>query len=269
MQDKKNDGLLLFIYDIGEMFFFIMCALLLIMVFFFRQVTVDGHSMENTLQDKDRLIVWSCNYAPKQGDIITISHGAFLDEQLIKRVIATEGQRIKIDYDKNEVSVDGKILEVPVGTGVLSMPVFKTLPNADITCLDYSEKMMESAQKRAKDMQIKNISFMQGDVGSLPFEDEAFDAVVSLNGFHAFPDKKAAFSETFRVLKKGGIFCGCFYVKEANRHTDKMIRRFYIKSGFFTPPFETVESLRERLERMYGSVSVSNVQSIAYFRCVK
>ena len=164
---------------------------------------------------------------------------------------------------------DGKILEVPVGTGVLSMPVFKTLPNADITCLDYSEKMMESAQKRAKDMQIKNISFMQGDVGSLPFEDEAFDAVVSLNGFHAFPDKKAAFSETFRVLKKGGIFCGCFYVKEANRHTDKMIRRFYIKSGFFTPPFETVESLRERLERMYGSVSVSNVQSIAYFRCVK
>ncbi len=111
MQDKKNDGLLLFIYDIGEMFFFIMCALLLIMVFFFRQVTVDGHSMENTLQDKDRLIVWSCNYAPKQGDIITISHGAFLDEQLIKRIIATEGQRIKIDYDKNEVSVDGKILE--------------------------------------------------------------------------------------------------------------------------------------------------------------
>ncbi len=164
---------------------------------------------------------------------------------------------------------DGKILEVPVGTGVLSMPVFKTLPNADITCLDYSEKMMESARKRAKDMQIKNISFMQGDVGSLPFEDEAFDAVVSLNGFHAFPDKKAAFSETFRVLKKGGFFCGCFYVKEANRHTDKMIRRFYIKSGFFTPPFETVESLRERLESMYGSVSVSNVQSIAYFRCVK
>lgn len=164
---------------------------------------------------------------------------------------------------------DGKILEVPVGTGVLSMPVFKTLPNADITCLDYSEKMMESAQKRADDMQIKNISFMQGDVGSLPFEGEAFDAVVSLNGFHAFPDKKAAFSETFRVLKKGGIFCGCFYVKEANLHTDKMIRRFYIKSGFFTPPFETVESLRERLENMYGRVSVSNVQSIAYFRCVK
>ena len=36
----------------------------------------------------------------------------------------------------------GKLLEVPVGTGVLTMPVYKTLPNADITCLDYSADMM-------------------------------------------------------------------------------------------------------------------------------
>ena len=60
------------------------------------------------------------------------------------------------------------------------------MPRADITCLDYSEKMMLSAQDRAKAMGIGNISFRQGDVGALPFEDESFDAVVSLNGFHAF-----------------------------------------------------------------------------------
>jgi len=164
---------------------------------------------------------------------------------------------------------NGKLLEVPVGTGVLSMPVFKTLPNADITCLDYSEKMMESAQSRANEMQIKNITFLQGDVGQLPFENEYFDAVVSLNGFHAFPDKEAAFSETCRVLKKGGIFCGCFYVEKANVHTDKIIKSIYVKKGFFTPPFETVDSLRERLGNMYSGVTVGNVKSIAYFRCVK
>ena len=43
----------------------------------------------------------------------------------------------------------GKLLEVPVGTGVLTMPVFKTLPHADITCLDYSPDMMATAQRRA------------------------------------------------------------------------------------------------------------------------
>lgn len=163
----------------------------------------------------------------------------------------------------------GKLLEVPVGTGVLSMPVWKTLPNADITCLDYSEKMMASAIKRAKEKGIMNITFQQGDVGKLPYDDETFDAVVSLNGFHAFPDKEAAYSETFRVLKSGGIFCGCFYVEGSNIHTDKWIRGFYVKNGFFTPPFETVKSLKSRLKGMYKEVTVSNVQGMANFQCVK
>ncbi len=163
----------------------------------------------------------------------------------------------------------GKLLEVPVGTGVLSMPVWKTLPSADITCLDYSEKMMSSAIKRAKEMKIDNIAFKQGDVGKLPYEDETFDAVVSLNGFHAFPDKEAAYSETFRVLKPGGFFCGCFYVKGSNLRTDKWINGFYVKKGFFTPPFETVKSLESRLEGMYKKVEVSNVQSMANFQCIK
>lgn len=163
----------------------------------------------------------------------------------------------------------GKLLEVPVGTGVLSMPVWATLPGANITCLDYSEKMMEAAQNRARNTGIKNVKFLQGDVGALPFEDESFDIVISLNGFHAFPDKEAAYRETFRILKKGGIFTGCFYVEGSCAKTDKMIRRFYIKSGFFTPPFETVESLQTRLSGMYSEAKVQNVQAIATFRCVK
>ena len=128
---------------------------------------------------------------------------------------------------------------------------------------------MESAKKRADEMSVSNIKFVQGDVGNLQFADEHFDVVTSLNGFHAFPDKDAAYKETYRVLKKGGTFCGCFYVKGSNTHTDKMIKRFYIKSGFFTEPFETVESLRKRLEGMYNKVEVSNVQSIGVFNCMK
>ena len=163
----------------------------------------------------------------------------------------------------------GSLLEVPVGTGVLSMPVWKSLPEARIVCLDYSEKMMETARKRAEEMDIRNITFVQGDVGALPYEDESFDAVVSLNGFHAFPDKEAAYRETYRVLKKGGTFCGCFYVEGSNLKTDRLIRAFYIRTGFFTRPFETLESLKKRLSGMYSLVQVSHVQSIAVFQCIK
>ena len=163
----------------------------------------------------------------------------------------------------------GKLLEVPVGTGVLTMPVYNDLPGAEITCLDYSEDMMAAAKRRAAGAGLKNVSFVQGDVGALPFADESFDVVLSLNGFHAFPDKEAAYRETFRVLEPGGIFCGCFYIKGGNRRTDWFIRHLYQPKGFFTPPYETQDSLRRRLEAMYAETEVSTVEGIGCFRCRK
>lgn len=163
----------------------------------------------------------------------------------------------------------GSVLEAPVGTGVLSMPFWKTLPEAEITCLDLSENMLSMARERAQRMQIDNIHFVQGDVTALPFGDECFDAVVSLNGFHVFSEKDAAFADIFRVLKPGGIFCGCFYCEGRSAQTDKMIHRYYVRTGLFIPPFETPESLRRRLEAMYTQVEVSNVKSIVCFRCIK
>ena len=159
----------------------------------------------------------------------------------------------------------GKLLEVPVGTGVLTMPVYKELPDADITCLDYSADMMQAAKQKADFAGIKNVTFLQGDVGALPFEDESFDIVLSLNGFHAFPDKDAAYRETYRVLKKGGTFCGCFYIRGGCKRTDWFVRKLYVPKGFFTPPFETEDSLRRRLQGMYEDVSVTTVEGIGCF----
>ena len=163
----------------------------------------------------------------------------------------------------------GKLLEVPVGTGVLTMPVYKDLPEAEITCLDYSADMMGAAKKRAEAAGINHITFVQGDVGALPFEDESFDIVLSLNGFHAFPDKEAAWRETYRVLKKGGTVCGCFYIQGGCKRTDRFIKKLYVPKGFFTPPFETEDSLRQRLTGMYEEVCVSSVEGMGCFRCRK
>ena len=149
----------------------------------------------------------------------------------------------------------GRLLDVPVGTGILTMPVYQTLPEADITCLDYSADMMGQAQEKANRLHLKNVTFRQGDVGALPHEDGTFDVVLSLNGFHAFPNKEAAYQEVFRVLE--------------HKRTDWFIRHAYEKAGFFTPPYETVSSLKVQLERMYADVNMGSMKSIVWFCCRK
>ena len=194
--------------------------------------------------------------------------------KVICRVVWNMDREKNLDYLERALSgvpegFAGRLLEVPVGTGVLTMPVYRELPRADVTCLDYSEAMMASAQARAQAAGLQNVRFMQGDVGKLPFEDGMFDIVLSLNGFHAFPDKEAAYRETFRVLKPGGVFCGCFYIKGGCARTDWFIRHLYEKKGFFTPPYETEDSLGARLKGMYSEVNVSRVEGMGCFRCVK
>lgn len=163
----------------------------------------------------------------------------------------------------------GRLLEVPVGTGVLSLPVYRDLVSAEVFCLDYSDKMLEAAKARAEQMNLRGIKFLQGDVGALPFADNFFDLVLSINGFHVFPDKNSAWSETRRVLKSGGTFCGCMYVKGENRRTDLFVEKFCEPRGLFSPPYETLSSLERFLSNRYSRAEVSHVESFAGFVCVK
>ena len=161
----------------------------------------------------------------------------------------------------------GKLLEIPVGTGVLSMPIYKNFPDAEIICADYSTAMLKAAEICAKKNNLPNVRFIQSDVGKLEFEDNYFDLVLSIDGLHAFPDKSAAYNEIYRVIKSNGIFCGCMYVKGENRRTDIFVENFCNRVGVFTPPHETLKSLESRLKSFYKRVEISNVKSFAGFIC--
>lgn len=163
----------------------------------------------------------------------------------------------------------GRLLEVPVGTGVLSLPEYQKIPKASITCLDYSEVMLSAARERAEQLGMPNVSFCQGDVGHLPFADKSFDLVLSVNGFHVFPNKSRAYIETWRMLGQGGIFCGCMYVRGENLITDLFARHFCQRRGLFCPPYETAESLKRRLQGLYEQVELSLLGSFAGFVCRK
>ena len=88
-------------------------AVVLLFTFVIRLIGVDGHSMVPTLQDRDRLLVLnSLLYDDYQyGDIVVLRKNTFLDDPIVKRVIATEGQTVDIDFSTGTVWVDGEQLE--------------------------------------------------------------------------------------------------------------------------------------------------------------
>lgn len=159
----------------------------------------------------------------------------------------------------------GDLLDVPVGTAVFTEQKWRELNRAHIVCLDYSEEMLARARRRLRDL--KHITFVQGDVGALPFSDQSFDIVVSMNGFHAFPDKTKAYEETRRVLKPGGFMIGCCYIRGESRITDSLVNFVLAKKGWFTPPFDTAKGLEKRLGDLYSAVVFKREGSMAYFKC--
>lgn len=114
----KKSSVTATVYDwLGSLFMALICVLI-VMTFFFRIIDVDGPSMESTLINTDKVVITDLFYTPHQGDIVVISHGAQYNKALIKRVIATEGQNLQIDFANNKVYVDGELLDEDYIQGV-------------------------------------------------------------------------------------------------------------------------------------------------------
>lgn len=88
-----------------------MAVFVMVFTFVARIIVVSGPSMESTLWGGDLILVWGLGYTPKQGDIVVLTQENYQEDSIVKRVIATEGQRVDIDYSANSVRVDGELLE--------------------------------------------------------------------------------------------------------------------------------------------------------------
>lgn len=119
-----------FLSDAAEVLETVLISVFVVIMLFayvIRPVTVEGRSMNNTLQNGDRLIMTDLFYHPKYGDIVVVdnkkayllntddtireSDGLPDEKRLIKRVIATGGQTVDINFNTGVVSVDGKELD--------------------------------------------------------------------------------------------------------------------------------------------------------------
>lgn len=118
MQNDKNGGdeirlsskILNEVLEWVESFVFAVFVVILIFIFVFRNVVVEGPSMNSTLSDGDRLIIYHLNYKTQRGDIIVLN-SVGLGKTIIKRCIGVGGDTVRIDYSDSSVTVNGEKLD--------------------------------------------------------------------------------------------------------------------------------------------------------------
>ena len=112
----EKESIAAFLYDFLEIIVFSIAAALLMFTLFFRVCRVDGNSMKNTLHHGETLI--TSNLAKIEAGDIVVFHQTSdayerFNEAIVKRVIATEGQTVRIEYATGNVYVDDVLLDEP------------------------------------------------------------------------------------------------------------------------------------------------------------
>ena len=127
-----------------------------------------------------------------------------------------------------------QLLEVGVGTG-LSFPLLPR--NIRITAVDLSQKMLDRAKKRARDLALRNIDLIKMDATSLNFPDHSFDRVLAAYFVSTVPNPVKVVLEMKRVCKPGGLLVFMNHFQSDNRITapfEKAVSPLFYRLGFRT-----------------------------------
>jgi len=139
--------------------------------------------------------------------------GVFEDIEVAKRY--DREARIWMRYvSKSFVSVakkrgitGGRILDVGSGTGLLAIEFATGVPGVEVTGLDPSHVALELARDHVRESDVPlRVQFQKGDAEDMPFEDDAFDLVISSNTLHLVENPIRMLDEIQRVLKPQGAF---------------------------------------------------------------
>lgn len=156
----------------------------------------------------------------------------FFDNYLIQFSYRRAHQQC-LNFIKEYLKENNRILEIGCGTGNFLGRLEKLNKNLELFGLDESEKMIEIAQRKFKD-----INFKEGEAENLPLVDNYFDFIAIIDAFYYFQDKRKVLSECSRVLKRNGFLF--IYTPSI----DQFISKFLARLSRWSPTERKSEHLR-------------------------
>ena len=129
--------------------------------------------------------------------------------------------------DAAVISEGDRVLDVACGSGNATIPA--ALTGANVTGLDLTPELLEAGRTNAARAGVE-IDWVEGDAEQLPFDDESFDAVISVFGCMFAPDQRRTAMELARVLKPGGRMAVCAWTPGGN------VGQFFITVVKHMPP---------------------------------
>jgi ubiquinone/menaquinone biosynthesis C-methylase UbiE len=162
-------------------------------------------------------------------------------------------------------TADAKILDAGTGRGYISLMLAAQNPQASIIGIDYSATQVRAAENLRRKRNITNCSFLKNDVMDIRFNDNIFDAAVSVGSIKHWPDGLKGLREIYRVLKPGATLI----ISETDQgatdeNVRQFIRRFHI---WFMPDWLLFWGLRRVVfGESYSEKSMDDVVRKAGFR---
>jgi ubiquinone/menaquinone biosynthesis C-methylase UbiE len=135
-------------------------------------------------------------------------------------------------------SKNDKILEIGMGNGFFVNDILSKDPSIQYTGVDFSDLMVKEAEKiNSEPVSNKKAAFVQADAANMPFKDNSFNKIFTVNTLYFWDDPKSIFKEIVRVIQPDGKFFLVF------RPKDSMEQMPFTQFGFNMYPVEDAEAL--------------------------
>ena len=145
-----------------------------------------------------------------------------------------------------EMQEDDRVLDIGCGGGATLHRMAEKVTSGHVTGVDYSDVSVETSRRNnEKNISSGKMDVLEGSVENLPFADDSFDKIITVESFYFWPDPQENLKEVRRVLKEGGTFLlvADTYNKEGlDPKTLENICRFHL----FTPTAEEFRKLFEK-----------------------